>query len=80
MGWAVGKTDGWQANASYVTGAHSMKAGYQGNRLDQLDQTLTDATTCCTAHQGVPNAVTYRLPDFGHRTITNLQSAFAQDS
>ena len=32
-GWAVGKTDGWQATASYVTGAHSMKVGYQGNRL-----------------------------------------------
>ena len=42
-GWAVGKTDGWQATASYVTGAHSMKVGYQGNRLDQLDQTLTES-------------------------------------
>ena len=37
-GWAVGKTDGWRASASYVTGAHNMKVGYQGNRLDQLDQ------------------------------------------
>jgi len=37
LGWAVGRTDGWQATASYVTGAHNMKAGYQGNRLDQLD-------------------------------------------
>src|SRR5712671_673930 len=80
-GWAVGKTDGWQLAASYVTGAHSMKAGYQGNRLDQLDQTLTDADNMLYRfNQGVPNAVTYRLPDFGHRTITNLQSAFAQDS
>src|SRR5215831_8016951 len=34
-GWAVGKTDGWQATASYVTGAHSMKIGYQGTRQDQ---------------------------------------------
>ena len=24
-GWAVGKTDGWRASASYVTGAHNMK-------------------------------------------------------
>src|SRR5215475_7145613 len=37
-GWAVGKTDGWQATASYVTGAHSVKVGYQGTRQDQLDQ------------------------------------------
>ena len=80
-GWAVGKTDGWQGTASYVTGAHSMKAGYQGNHLDQLDQTLTDADNMAYRfNQGVPNAVTYRLPDFGHRTITNLQSAFVQDS
>jgi Carboxypeptidase regulatory-like domain len=80
-GWAVGKTDGWQGTASYVTGAHSMKAGYQGNHLDQLDQTLTNNDNMLYRfNQGVPNAVTYRLPDFGHRTITNLQSAFAQDS
>ena len=65
-GWAVGKTDGWQATASYVTGAHNMKVGYQGNRLDQLDQTLTDSTQLAYRfNQGVPNAVTYRLPDFG---------------
>jgi hypothetical protein len=80
-GWAVGRTDGWQGTASYVTGAHSMKAGYQGNHLDQLDQTLTDADNLAYRfNQGVPNAVTYRLPDFGHRTITNLSSAFVQDS
>jgi hypothetical protein len=80
-GWAVGKTDGWQATASYVTGAHSLKAGYQGNRLDQLDQTLTDTTQLAYRFNlGIPNAVTYRLPDFGHRTITNLQGGFIQDS
>jgi hypothetical protein len=80
-GWAVGKTDGWQAAASYVSGAHSLKAGYQGNRLDQLDQTLTDADNLAYRfNQGVPNAVTYRLPDFGHRTLTNLNSAYVQDS
>ena len=80
-GWAVGKTDGWQVAASYVTGAHSMKAGYQGNRLDQLDQTLTDSTQLAYRfNQGVPNAVTYRLPDFGHRTITNLNGGYLQDS
>jgi len=79
-GWAVGKTDGWQATASYVTGAHNMKIGYQGNRLDQLDQTLTDSTQLAYRFsQGVPNAVTYRLPDFGHRTVTKLQSAYLQD-
>src|SRR5882672_10585473 len=80
-GWAVGKTDGWQVSASYVTGAHSVKVGYQGNRLDQLDQTLTDADNMSYRFNlGVPNAVTYWLPDFAHRTLTNLAGVYAQDS
>ena len=80
-GWAVGKTDGWQATASYVTGAHSMKVGYQGNRLDQLDQTISNQPQLSYRFsQGVPNAVSYRLPDFGRRTITKLMGLFVQDS
>src|SRR6266850_7204 len=80
-GWAVGKTDGWRASASYVTGAHNVRIGYQGNRLDQLDQTIaSDTQLGYRFNQGVPNAVSYYLPDFGRRTITNLQSLFVQDS
>ena len=80
-GWAVGKTDGWQATASYVTGAHSMKVGYQGNRLDQLDQTISNQPQLTYRfNQGVPNAVSYRLPDFGRRTITKLSGLFIQDT
>jgi Carboxypeptidase regulatory-like domain len=80
-GWAVGKTDGWQATASYVTGAQSMKMGYQGNRLDQLDQTIANQTQLAYRfNQGVPNAVSYYLPDFGRRTITTLHGAFIQDT
>ena len=80
-GWAVGKTDGWQASASYVTGAHNMKAGYQGNRLDQLDQTIANDTQLAYRfNQGVPNAVSYWLPDFGRRTITTLHGIFLQDT
>lgn len=80
-GWAVGKTDGWQATMSYVTGAHNMKIGYQGNRLDQLDQTIANQTQLAYRfNQGVPNAVSYWLPDFGRRTITSLHGFFGQDS
>jgi hypothetical protein len=80
-GWAVGRTDGYSASFSYVTGAHSLKAGYQGNRLDQLDQTLTNANQVAYRfNQGVPNAVTYRLPDFGNRTLTILNGLYIQDS
>jgi len=80
-GWAVGKTDGWQATGSYVTGAHSLKVGYQGNRLDQLDQTLTNSTLVqYIFNQGTPIGVNYWLPDFGHRTVTKLQGGFVQDN
>ena len=80
-GWAVGKTDGWRASASYVTGAHSVKLGYQGNRLDQLDQTIANQTQLgYRFNQGVPNAISYYLPDFGRRTITKLEGLFVQDS
>jgi hypothetical protein len=80
-GWAVGKTDAWQATASYVTGAHSLKIGYQGNRLDQLDQTIANETQLAYRfNQGVPNAVSYWLPDFGRRTITSLHGLFVQDT
>jgi len=80
-GWAVGKTDGWQATATYVTGAHSFKVGYQGNRLDQLDQTLTNSTLVqYIFNQGVPIGVNYWLPDFGHRTVTKPEGGFVQDS
>src|SRR4029453_18270309 len=80
-GWAGGKTDGWQASASYVTGAHSMKVGYQGNRLDQLDQTISNGPQLSyRLNQGVANAVSYRLPDFGRRTITKLMGLYVQDS
>ena len=80
-GWAVGKTDGWRASASYVTGAHSVKIGYQGNRLDQLDQTIANNTQLgYRFNQGVPNAVSYYLPDFGRRTITTPHGIYVQDS
>ncbi len=64
-----------------MTGAHIMKVGYQGNRLDQLDQTIANQTQLAYRFNlGVPNAVSYWLPDFGRRTITSLHGVFVQDS
>ena len=58
-----------------------MKVGYQGNRLDQLDRTISNEPLLSYRfNQGVPNAVSYRLPDFGRRTITSLTGIFMQDS
>src|SRR5262249_49458189 len=80
-GPAKGNTDGVSGSASYVTGAHSWKAGYQYNRLDLLDKDQNNSTQLgYRFNQGVPNAVSYYLPDFGRRTITTLNGLFIQDS
>jgi hypothetical protein len=80
-GPATGKTDDVMGSASYVTGAHSAKVGYQFRRLDLLDKDVANQTQLgYRFNQGVPNAVSYYLPDFGRRTITSTQSMYFQDS
>jgi hypothetical protein len=80
-GPAKGNTDDVQATASYVTGAHSAKIGYQLRRLDLLDKDQAGHTQLAYRFsQGVPNAVSYYMPNFGRRTITKTNSFFIQDS
>ena len=80
-GPATGKTDDVLTSASYVTGANSIKVGYQFRQLDLLDKDVANSTQLgYRFNQGVPNAVSYYLPDFGRRTITKTHSMFIQDS
>jgi len=80
-GPAIGKTDDVLAAVSYVTGSNSAKFGYQYRRLDLLDKDVANQTQLSYRfNQGVPNAVSYFLPDFGRRTITMTHSLYAQDS
>jgi hypothetical protein len=80
-GPATGKTDDILASSSYVTGANSMKMGYQFRRLDLLDKDQANGSQLgYRFNQGVPNAVSYYLPDFGRRTITKTHSLYFQDS
>jgi hypothetical protein len=80
-GPAHGKTDDVMATASYVTGANSLKFGYQYRKLDLLDKDVANQTQLgYRFNRGVPNAVSYYLPDFGRRTITKTNSFFLQDS
>src|SRR4029453_14943813 len=80
-GPATGKTDDVMASASCATGAHSAKLGYQYRRLDLLDKDVANQSQLgYRFNLGVPNAVSYYLPDFGRRTITSLQGFFVQDS
>jgi hypothetical protein len=80
-GPAKGKTDDITGSASYVTGAHNAKVGYQYRRLDLQDDDLVGSTQLgYRFNRGVPNAVSYYLPEMGRRTITNTNGAFFQDT
>jgi hypothetical protein len=80
-GPAEGKTNDVMTTASYVTGANSIKMGYQYRQLDLLDKDVANSSLLSYRfNQGVPNAVAYFLPDFGRRTITTTNSFFLQDS
>jgi hypothetical protein len=80
-GPATGKTDDILTAVSYVTGSNSAKFGYQYRMLDLLDKDVANQTQLgYRFNQGVPNAVSYYLPDFGRRTVTKTHSAYFQDS
>jgi hypothetical protein len=58
-----GNPNNWRASAAYVTGAHSMKVGYQGAFLRADTETLRNPTLLnYQFNQGVPNRFTMALP------------------
>ena len=79
-GYAEGATNSYNAGASYVTGSHSLRVGYQQYWLRQLDQTIAQENQLLYRfNQGVPNQVTYRLPSRSNNTVTQLYGVFIQD-
>ena len=79
-GYAEGATNAYNAGASYVTGSHSVKVGYQQYWLRQLDETIAQENQLAYRfNQGVPNRVTYRLPTRSNNTVTQLHGIFLQD-
>jgi hypothetical protein len=81
--WGPAESTAWDAlgSTSYVTGAHSAKIGYQLRYLDLLDKDVANSTQLgYRFNRGVPNAVSYYLPDFGRRGITINNSVYLQDS
>jgi Carboxypeptidase regulatory-like domain len=79
-GYAEGATNSYNAGASYVTGAHNVRVGYQQYWLRQLDETIAQENQLAYRfNQGVPNRVTYRLPTRSNNTVTQLHGVFAQD-
>jgi hypothetical protein len=79
-GYAEGATNAYNAGASYVTGSHSVRVGYQQYWLRQLDETIAQQNQLAYRfNQGVPNRVTYRLPTRSNNTVTQLHGVFLQD-
>ncbi|HET9192316.1 MAG TPA: carboxypeptidase-like regulatory domain-containing protein [Vicinamibacterales bacterium] len=79
-GYAEGATNSANGSASYVTGSHNIKVGYQYYWLRQLDETIAaENQLLYRAQRGVMNRVTYRLPTRSNNTVTQLHGIFAQD-
>ena len=70
----------WRAALSYVTGAHSMKFGYQGvyNRTDSFNHYNHTRVNYRFAG-GVPNRLTMNYGDFLSKDRSQSTSFFAQD-
>jgi hypothetical protein len=74
----------WNASASYVTGAHNMKFGYQGafhRDDDNLFPTISnDYLMQLRVNNGVPNNFTIQSGAFTRKVRTEYYAFFAQDS
>ena len=71
----------WNASATYVTGSHSMKVGYQG--AYQAASTIRHSNPTLLSYnfnQGVPTAFTVRIPEWGTADRTWTQAFFVQDT
>jgi hypothetical protein len=76
-------THTWRASASYVTGGHNMKIGYNGAYLvdDQKNFTSTEngGNISYTFNNGVPNQVSETLLPVGLHQRVEYNSFYAQD-
>jgi hypothetical protein len=71
----------WRGSASYVTGAHNMKIGYQGSYLANQTNRLRNPTLLSYRfNQGVPNQFTMALNNWETADRTKVGALFVQDS
>jgi hypothetical protein len=70
----------WRASSSYVTGAHSMKIGYQAayHRVNQ-SYFANDTHLLYTLNHGVPNRLTLDLKPFRTGQRTRWEAVYAQE-
>jgi len=83
--WPFGKifAHTWNASASYVTGAHNLKFGYQGayhRDDDNLFNVITNSERMLYRFNlGVPNQVTIQAGPWKRKVRTEYESAYAQE-
>jgi hypothetical protein len=71
----------WRASASYVTGSHSMKVGYQGSLLiNETDRVRNPTLLAYRFNQGVPNQVSVAIPEWRTADTTEVAAFFVQDT
>jgi len=71
----------WRGSASYVTGAHNMKIGYQGSYLaNQTDRVRNPTLLSYTFNAGQPINFTMAIPEWQTADRTEVAALFAQDS
>jgi len=71
----------WRGSASYVTGAHNMKFGYQGSYLaNQTNRKRNPTLLSYQFNQGQPNQFTMALPEWETADRTEVVALFGQDS
>jgi hypothetical protein len=70
----------WRASASYVTGSHEMKVGYQGSYIRVNNWFFVGQPQLSYRfNQGVPNQFTFRLPEWHQSDRTGTGSLYVQD-
>jgi Carboxypeptidase regulatory-like domain len=78
--WNLQGTVTWRASASYVTGAQSMKFGYQGGYLYDHQYTYTnDQFLAYRVNNAVPNQITENINAFPADQRVRYDAFYAQD-
>ncbi len=67
----------WRSSASYVTGAHSMKLGYQGAYMVEDDRAFMNSQSLAyRVNNGVPNQFTQTINQFTRSSRTAYTALF----
>jgi len=71
----------WRASASYVTGTHNMKLGYQGSFLvNNTNRVRNDSLLSYSFTQGRPTNFSLAIPEWRTADRTGVAAIFVQDT